>query len=102
MFELRLPYQPLQPGARHASAVQVVLVSNGSEQPVSISDVSLEGMQLASKVALSAGDRVSIRLPDRTTVRAEVRWVRGDRAGLRFDEQISPWQLQAIVAKPLR
>jgi hypothetical protein len=100
MVELRFLQHPHHPSVRRPVWAQVVLVSGSTEQPVSVRDVSLEGMQIATEIMLPTGHKVIVRLPVSGTACAEVRWSRNGRVGLRFDQHLSPWQLQSIVAHP--
>ncbi len=66
--------------------------------PVDIGNISVEGMQLATAIDLAVGNRLTVRLPDRSCINAEIRWVHDGRAGLRFDKNLPAWQVDQIIA----
>ena len=53
-------------------------------------DVSTDGCKVELVEAVDAGERVIVRLPALEPLGADVVWVRGTHAGLRFDRPLHP------------
>ena len=85
------------PLERHSVAAKAAVVLQGTEVFVDLSNISVEGLQILTFLALREGDRLMIRLPDRSAVGAEVRWARDGRAGLRFDAPLPIAEVEHII-----
>src|SRR5688572_5859212 len=59
----------------------LLIRANGSEQEVTIVDVSADGFSLDGQDGLNIGEQVYLKLGKHGNVQAEVRWVAGPRAG---------------------
>ena len=75
-----LPRGPRRPTERAAEARW----PGGSAATVVVSNVSYEGCQLTSTHAFVRGETVELELPGLGEMRAQVRWVRGGKAGVKF------------------
>jgi hypothetical protein len=59
----------------------VLILSDGSEVPVIVTDLSQGGFRLYSDELLEAGEQVTLRADRHGDVAAEIRWVDGSAAG---------------------
>lgn len=60
------------------------VLADGSTVTITLLDLSYEGCAIASPVALSPGDTISLSVLRRGGIKAEVRWFRDGKAGLHF------------------
>ena len=65
-----------------------LVMSDGSEQPVTITDVSSGGFHLRSQETLPIGARVFLRVPRYGDFPAQIRWALGSDAGGEFLEPV--------------
>jgi hypothetical protein len=72
-----------------------VSLGDGREVSALVTNVSSEGCQLLADVQFSVGETVTLNLPGRGSVRAQVRWTAGERAGVRFLTEDLPEQRRA-------
>jgi hypothetical protein len=63
-----------------------------------IMDISSDGVSAAVSADLRAGSRVQLEIPRVGWRDAEVRWLKGGRAGCRFVAPLSTTELRAAVA----
>jgi hypothetical protein len=57
---------------------------DGSSAAVHVSNLSYEGCELQSKRGFVQGETIALALPGRGKIRAQIRWIEGNRAGARF------------------
>jgi hypothetical protein len=57
---------------------------DGTALTVEVSNLSYRGCQLCSKQPFTKGETINLVVPNMGQVRAQIRWVKGDRAGARF------------------
>lgn len=69
---------------RRTSAIAMVRRNGGSSYRALVGNLSYDGCQILSEQALTPGETLVLSIPGKGTVSAQVRWVDGDRAGLRF------------------
>jgi len=60
------------------------VLADGSTITITLLDLSYEGCAIASPVALSPGDAISLSVLRRGGIKAEVRWFKDGKAGLHF------------------
>jgi hypothetical protein len=70
----------------------VVMQRGQQDMRARIVNISTSGARVESERALERGERVAIGLAG-PPVMAEVRWVRGGLAGLRFDRVLTPREI---------
>jgi hypothetical protein len=97
MLELHFPDPIRGHTQRHSVAGKATFFHLGIEAPVDVGNISVEGMQIATPLPVTAGSRLTIRLPDQSKVNAQVRWAHDGRAGLRFDRDLPSWQVDQII-----
>ena len=61
-----------------------VTVPDGQTFAALITNLSYSGCQLLAETRLVVGEKVSLALPGRGSLEAQVRWTAGDCAGLQF------------------
>lgn len=61
-------------------------LAEGVDADVAVSDLSYDGCQLRWSERLKRGDAIELRIIGRGGTRAEVRWARKGRAGVRFTD----------------
>ncbi len=66
------------------------VLADGSTITITLLDLSYEGCAIASPVALSPGDTISLSVLRRGGIKAEVRWFKDGKAGLAFDNGARP------------
>jgi hypothetical protein len=71
---------------RQFACAALVDRADGSRHPARVSNLSYAGCQLESEVPMAVGEAVRLVLPSLGVIRAQVRWVAGDKAGALFDE----------------
>ena len=72
-------------GARRRVSMVAHLVEEGGEPfRVLVRNLSYEGCEILSERALVPGQSVELEMPRAGRIKAQVRWVSGDRAGLSF------------------
>lgn len=59
----------------------IVTTSDGTEQAVTVLDVSAEGFSIEGQQGLSPGQHVYLRVARGPNIAAEVRWIANTRAG---------------------
>lgn len=59
-------------------------LAEGLDADITISDMSYEGCRVESSAPLKPGDSVELRIIGRGGARAEVRWAKAGRAGVKF------------------
>ena len=94
------PIHPSQfaPEAKHADRQErrdvrlqgFAVLADGSTITITLLDLSYEGCAIASPVALSPGDVISLSVLRRGGIKAEVRWFKDGKAGLAFDNGAKP------------
>ena len=57
-----------------------------SRYRVDLFDLSLQGCCLSPPIRVDKGDTISLRIPDMAAIHGQVAWVRGWKAGVRFDQ----------------
>ena len=65
-----------------------VVMADGSERPVTITDVSASGFRLQSGDILPIGEHVFLRVPRYGDFPAQIRWALGSEAGGVFLEPV--------------
>jgi len=60
------------------------VLADGSTVTITLLDLSYEGCAIASPVALTPGDNISLSVLRRGGIKAEVRWFKDGKAGLHF------------------
>lgn len=76
-------------GRRHSRSADrrsAVLSANGREHQVRLVDLSEAGAMVAGDASLEPGTDVTLQLLDRDLLRGQVRWARGGRIGVNFDD----------------
>ena len=76
-WKIRSPRRP-------ANVVGTALRDDGSSFRVLVVNISYEGCHILCEQALVTGETLSVELPGKGAMKAQVRWVDGDKAGLRF------------------
>jgi hypothetical protein len=81
------------PNARSEPRDQVLhraraMRADGAALPVTIVDLSPNGLMARCDAAFEAGERITVALPVVGVVRAEVRWSLGGRIGCRLDPSV--------------
>ena len=66
----------------------MLVLSDGTELPVTITDVSSGGFRLAIEEIVPIGDHVFLRVPRYGDFPAQIRWSLGDEAGGTFVEPV--------------
>jgi hypothetical protein len=95
----RLPWPDDAPAALQAGPLdQGVLYDSTARQPCSIRKVSALGATLRGDLANSPGDAGAIELGTGQRAAASVAWVRGDEAGICFDQ---PVDVVALINRKL-
>lgn len=61
-------------------------LAEGVDADVAVSDLSYDGCQIRSEERLKPGEEIELRIIGRGGTRAEVRWARKGRAGVRFTD----------------
>ena len=69
---------------RGVSRIALVERADGRQARVLVSNMSYEGCQLLTDQQFERGECVTFTMPGSGTIDAQVRWVSGDRVGLRF------------------
>lgn len=69
---------------RQANVVGIVQRDHGPGFRVLMMNLSYEGCHILCEQILTVGETLSVQLPGKGAIKAQVRWVDGDRAGLRF------------------
>ena len=69
---------------RQANVVGTAQRDQGASFRVLLMNISYEGCHIVCEQALTIGETLSIELPAKGSIKAQVRWVDGDRAGLCF------------------
>ena len=59
-------------------------LAEGLDADITIADMSYEGCSVESNQPLKAGDKVELRIIGRGGTRAEVRWAKKGKAGVKF------------------
>ena len=79
MFDQRSE-QRIEPTAEHA-----VLSFRGTSKAVAMLNVSRSGAMIGLSEPLNIGERVRLKILDKSPVHGFVRWVRDERIGVNFD-----------------
>ena len=96
--QLRRPVDPKAPVHQRMNARWLAeLSTDGKRMPCIVEDISVGGAMLHVGEQLREGDAVSLTIVDFGPITGAVAWRRGDRIGLRFDEQQS--STAVILAK---
>ena len=69
---------------RTVSLVGTVQVACGKQIRILIQNMSYQGCRFLSEHAFEVGEAIGLAVPGMGQVRAQVRWVKGDLAGVRF------------------
>ena len=73
---------------------------SAGEVPIVVRDISRRGLLIeAESTTLSPGDLITIDLPDRGLVTAQVAWASGAYFGCQLDQTISPAAVSAALLK---
>lgn len=83
-----------RPGRSPAQSASVTL-GDGRKVEALATNVSPEGCQLLADAHWSVGETLVLTLADRGSIRAQVRWTAGDRAGIKFLSEGSAEQRRA-------
>jgi hypothetical protein len=67
------------------------LIVGGESVPAAIVDISINGARCHPELPVRTGEPVVAALDEVGAVNAEIRWVRGDVAGVRFEKPL-PWK----------
>lgn len=70
--------------ARRQVELRGFALADGVDADIIVSDLSYEGCQIQSAQPFDVGNTLDIRIIGRGGVNGVVRWVAGDRAGVRF------------------
>jgi hypothetical protein len=81
---------------RLALGVPAVLVLPHGHQPCTLDDVSASGARVSSDVLLRKDSVVEVRF-DRHRLFGTVSWVRGARAGIRFDRPLDMTEMRRLL-----
>ena len=57
---------------------------DGSSATVLVSNLSYEGCEISSEHEFVRGETIRLMLPERGPIHAQIRWVRGGKAGAKF------------------
>ena len=69
---------------RQANVVGTARREQGQSFRVLLVNISYEGCHILCEQELITGETLTVELPGKGAMEAQVRWVDGDRAGLRF------------------
>jgi hypothetical protein len=86
---------------RIAVSLEAVMGSSQlGRRRVELLDLSRLGCRLRSVLNLATGSRVVITIPELAPMGAQVRWVRDDNIGLRFDSALHPMVVSRVRSLP--
>jgi hypothetical protein len=81
----RLPSEWIHRGQRkRASITGTAYRSNETAMRVHITNLSYDGCQLITEELLDIGETIRLTMPRMADTLAQVRWVKGEQAGVRF------------------
>lgn len=76
-------------GVRRDVALEVVARrEDGSSHEVAITDISRDGCQLRTRTEFEVGETIVIEHDVLGKLKAQIRWVFGERAGLKFTQRL--------------
>jgi hypothetical protein len=85
---MRLAQQPIGKRERRPLNLRAAVErADGSTGEVLVLDLSSEGCGIETVIALEAGERIKLTVPDRGAVLATVRWCEDGKAGLVFEAE---------------
>ncbi|MFM5931983.1 MAG: PilZ domain-containing protein [Novosphingobium sp.] len=95
LLEERSPYRKRPLRAR--IALDASLAANGQAMPVVLKDISQQGGNIECDAPLARDQRVSLSAPGLGKLDAKVRWQRGKRVGLVFEQTFRLDQLAILL-----
>lgn len=75
------------------------VAAGGANVPVTVVNISPNGLMARCESALEPGMRLGLFLPGLPPVNAEVRWVLGGRIGCEFERSIPPAAYYALLPR---
>jgi hypothetical protein len=83
---------------RTVNHIAALREANAETQAARVVDLSEEGCALTGFTALEVGREVWIKLPSRLPLRAEVKWLAGEKAGCLFFSPLATQEIEALTA----
>ena len=72
---------------RHRVELRGFALGHGIDADISVWNLSYDGCRIRSTQPFKVGDELDLRIIGRGGVKGVVRWVAGERAGIRFVDQ---------------
>jgi hypothetical protein len=100
--KLCLPFKPRSSERLNVLLETQLTLSCGNVQPVTICNLSPEGVRFCAQAYIPIGSEALLELPTGVQLQASIRWQFGGSVGAKFDHSLSWEEIRSIVTQAAR